>query len=101
MKRGAILTAQTREAAVGSQRSLFTCTSHRFLRFGLAGKRNIRVPFLQWFVHCGTQQPGIFGAHTTPHTFTELAWSRKPSRGQQKSPRVTGGKDAALRTRRQ
>lgn len=61
-EKGTVLTEHMREAAVGSQQSRFTCASQRFLRLESAGKRNIRVPFLQWFEHCGTQHPGIAAA---------------------------------------
>lgn len=58
-----ILPAQTRAAAAGSQWSCFTCVSQRFFRLGLLEKRTIRVPRLQWFVHCGTEYPGMSAPH--------------------------------------
>lgn len=58
-----IPTAQTRAAATGSQWSCLICVSQRFFRLGLLGKRTIHVPRLQWFVHCGTEYPGMSAPH--------------------------------------
>lgn len=54
-----VLTLHIREEFAGCHLSRFIFTVQRSLLLGSLGNENILQPFLAWFVHSGTQQPGI------------------------------------------